>query len=111
MRAPPRPPPVGLLVRELTGDMQLTKKEMAETQMIVTTPEKWDVITRKVCLWVHARASTGGRAGRDAAASSSCSRGIVDMGHQRLAACLQARLRQAAYKLALAAHWPAMDDG
>ncbi len=37
----------GLLVKELTGDMQLTKKEMAETQMIVTTPEKWDVITRK----------------------------------------------------------------
>lgn len=38
----------GLVVRELTGDMQLTKKELAETQMIVTTPEKWDVITRKV---------------------------------------------------------------
>lgn len=28
--------------------MQLTKRELAETQMIVTTPEKWDVITRKV---------------------------------------------------------------
>ncbi|CAI5529834.1 unnamed protein product [Closterium sp. Naga37s-1] len=39
--------PLGLAVRELTGDMQLTKKEMEETQMIVTTPEKWDVITRK----------------------------------------------------------------
>ncbi|PNG99612.1 Activating signal cointegrator 1 complex subunit 3, partial [Tetrabaena socialis] len=39
--------PLGLLVRELTGDMQLTKKELAETQMIVTTPEKWDVVTRK----------------------------------------------------------------
>eukprot|EP00887_Chlorella_sp_A99_P000213 scaffold13.g213.t1 len=38
---------LGLSVRELTGDMQLSKKEMAETQMIVTTPEKWDVITRK----------------------------------------------------------------
>lgn len=37
----------GLVVRELTGDMQLTKREMEETQMIVTTPEKWDVITRK----------------------------------------------------------------
>lgn len=34
-------------VRELTGDMQLTKKEIQETQMIVTTPEKWDVVTRK----------------------------------------------------------------
>lgn len=39
--------PLGLSVRELTGDLQLSKKEMAETQMIVTTPEKWDVITRK----------------------------------------------------------------
>ncbi|KAL7670074.1 hypothetical protein ACOME3_005012 [Neoechinorhynchus agilis] len=35
-------------VRELTGDMQLTKREMQETQLIVTTPEKWDVITRKI---------------------------------------------------------------
>lgn len=39
--------PPGLEVRELTGDMQLTKREMAATNMIVTTPEKWDVITRK----------------------------------------------------------------
>uniref|UniRef100_A0A1D2A263 Activating signal cointegrator 1 complex subunit 3 n=1 Tax=Auxenochlorella protothecoides TaxID=3075 RepID=A0A1D2A263_AUXPR len=39
--------PLGLRVKELTGDMQLSRKEMAETQMIVTTPEKWDVITRK----------------------------------------------------------------
>jgi hypothetical protein len=30
-----------------TGDMQLTKEEIAETQIIVTTPEKWDVVTRK----------------------------------------------------------------
>jgi hypothetical protein len=27
--------------------MQLTKAEIAETQVIVTTPEKWDVVTRK----------------------------------------------------------------
>ncbi|KAF5178468.1 Dexh-box atp-dependent rna helicase dexh14 [Thalictrum thalictroides] len=39
--------PLNLCVKELTGDMQLTKKEIEETQMIVTTPEKWDVITRK----------------------------------------------------------------
>uniref|UniRef100_A0A1D1YQG8 RNA helicase n=1 Tax=Anthurium amnicola TaxID=1678845 RepID=A0A1D1YQG8_9ARAE len=39
--------PLNLSVRELTGDMQLSKKELEETQMIVTTPEKWDVITRK----------------------------------------------------------------
>lgn len=34
-------------MRELTGDMQLTKTEIQQTQMIVTTPEKWDVVTRK----------------------------------------------------------------
>jgi antiviral helicase SLH1 len=31
---------LGMKVRELTGDMQLTKHEINETQMIVTTPEK-----------------------------------------------------------------------
>jgi len=39
--------PYGVKVGELTGDHQLTKAQIAETQMIVTTPEKWDVITRK----------------------------------------------------------------
>ncbi|XP_015598741.1 activating signal cointegrator 1 complex subunit 3 [Cephus cinctus] len=39
--------PLGVSVRELTGDMQLTKAEIQQTQMIVTTPEKWDVVTRK----------------------------------------------------------------
>jgi activating signal cointegrator complex subunit 3 len=39
--------PLGLSVRELTGDTQLSKKELDETTMLVTTPEKWDVITRK----------------------------------------------------------------
>lgn len=39
--------PLGLVVRELTGDMQLTKSEIMATQMLITTPEKWDVITRK----------------------------------------------------------------
>ena len=29
------------------GDMQMTRAEIAETQIIVTTPEKWDVVTRK----------------------------------------------------------------
>ncbi|KAK0543882.1 putative steryl acetyl hydrolase mug81 [Tilletia horrida] len=38
---------LGIKVREFTGDMQLTRQEIAETQMIVTTPEKWDVATRK----------------------------------------------------------------
>jgi len=39
--------PLGITVRELTGDMQMTKAEIASTQMIITTPEKWDVVTRK----------------------------------------------------------------
>ena len=38
---------LGVQVREFTGDMQLTKKEIVQTQIIVTTPEKWDVVTRK----------------------------------------------------------------
>ncbi|CAO1621678.1 unnamed protein product [Sympodiomycopsis kandeliae] len=38
---------LGVKVRELTGDMQMTRQEIADTQMIVTTPEKWDVVTRK----------------------------------------------------------------
>ena len=37
----------GITVRELTGDQQLTKQQIAETQLIITTPEKWDIITRK----------------------------------------------------------------
>ena len=34
-------------VRELTGDVQLTKQQIQETQIVVTTPEKWDIVTRK----------------------------------------------------------------
>ena len=34
-------------VKELTGDMQLTKAEAERADIIVTTPEKWDVVTRK----------------------------------------------------------------
>ncbi|CAL8467727.1 g7265 [Coccomyxa elongata] len=37
----------GIQVKELTGDMNLTKGEIDATQIIVTTPEKWDIITRK----------------------------------------------------------------
>ena len=36
-----------LNVRELTGDMQLTKDEISTSQMLVLTPEKFDVIGRK----------------------------------------------------------------
>uniref|UniRef100_A0A915HM77 U5 small nuclear ribonucleoprotein 200 kDa helicase n=1 Tax=Romanomermis culicivorax TaxID=13658 RepID=A0A915HM77_ROMCU len=36
-----------LKVAELTGDSQMTKEQIAETQIIVCTPEKLDVVTRK----------------------------------------------------------------
>jgi activating signal cointegrator complex subunit 3 len=39
--------PLGMVVKEFTGDMQLTKNEIMESQLLVTTPEKYDVITRK----------------------------------------------------------------
>lgn len=34
-------------VSELTGDHQLTREQIEATQLIVCTPEKWDIITRK----------------------------------------------------------------
>lgn len=36
-----------LTVSELTGDHQLTREQIAASQVIVCTPEKWDIITRK----------------------------------------------------------------
>lgn len=29
------------------GDMQLTRQEVTDSQLLVTTPEKYDVVTRK----------------------------------------------------------------
>ncbi|XP_026402952.1 DExH-box ATP-dependent RNA helicase DExH12-like [Papaver somniferum] len=34
-------------VKELSGDQSLTRQQIDDTQIIVTTPEKWDIITRK----------------------------------------------------------------
>ncbi|KAL6051437.1 U5 small nuclear ribonucleoprotein helicase [Balamuthia mandrillaris] len=39
--------PLGITVKELSGDVNLTKQQINETQLIITTPEKWDIITRK----------------------------------------------------------------
>ena len=39
--------PLGLVVNELSGDASLSRHEMEETDVIITTPEKWDVVTRK----------------------------------------------------------------
>jgi activating signal cointegrator complex subunit 3 len=37
----------GVVVKEFTGDLTLTRQELLETHIIVSTPEKWDVMTRK----------------------------------------------------------------
>eukprot|EP00957_Ditylum_brightwellii_P082642 6283800-Ditylum_brightwellii.AAC.1 len=37
----------GVTVRELSGDSSLTRQQISETQIIVTTPEKWDIVTRQ----------------------------------------------------------------
>ncbi len=39
--------PLGLVVKENTGDVQLSRSEVEEANLIVVTPEKWDVVTRK----------------------------------------------------------------
>lgn len=39
--------PYSVKVSELTGDSQLTKDQIASTQLIISTPEKYDIITRK----------------------------------------------------------------
>mmetsp|Transcript_15719 Transcript_15719/g.29656 ORF Transcript_15719/g.29656 Transcript_15719/m.29656 type:complete len:2127 (-) Transcript_15719:145-6525(-) len=38
---------LNVVVRELTGDMQLSRVEAERADILVTTPEKWDVVTRK----------------------------------------------------------------
>ena len=37
----------GIKVKELTGDTHLSRQQIEEANIIVTTPEKWDIITRK----------------------------------------------------------------
>ncbi|EDO14727.1 hypothetical protein Kpol_1075p5 [Vanderwaltozyma polyspora DSM 70294] len=39
--------PFGIKVSELTGDSNLTSQQISETHILVSTPEKWDIITRK----------------------------------------------------------------
>lgn len=38
---------LGITVKELSGDQNLNKQQISQTQIIVTTPEKWDVVTRR----------------------------------------------------------------
>lgn len=39
--------PLGITVDELSGDQNLSAEQLQGTQLIVTTPEKWDIVTRK----------------------------------------------------------------
>jgi pre-mRNA-splicing helicase BRR2 len=39
--------PYNINVSEFTGDAQLSVQQLESTQLIVTTPEKWDIVTRK----------------------------------------------------------------
>lgn len=39
--------PFNLVVEELTGDHQLDQRQISKAQIIVCTPEKWDIVTRK----------------------------------------------------------------
>lgn len=36
-----------IVVKELSGDQNLSRQQIEETHIIVTTPEKWDIVTRK----------------------------------------------------------------
>lgn len=84
-RVPCSPPvlPAPRQVRELTGDMSLTKGEIEETQVIVVTPEKWDIITRK---------SGAARAAPPRAIAAGISPGIAEGGAAR-APTMHARLQ------------------
>ena len=37
----------GVTVNELSGDSSLTRQQISETQLLVTTPEKFDIVTRQ----------------------------------------------------------------
>jgi len=43
--------PLGMVVRELTGDMQLTRAAAEAANILVTTPEKWDGTYKLRCLY------------------------------------------------------------
>lgn len=39
--------PLGLQVSELSGDTATSQAQLLQTQLVVATPEKWDIVTRK----------------------------------------------------------------
>uniref|UniRef100_A0A1I7XD40 Helicase ATP-binding domain-containing protein n=1 Tax=Heterorhabditis bacteriophora TaxID=37862 RepID=A0A1I7XD40_HETBA len=43
--------PYGISVGEMTGDSQMSKEQFMATQIIVCTPEKYDIVTRKAAVY------------------------------------------------------------
>ena len=62
--------PLGIIVREYTGDSTLTKQEAESAHVLVVTPEKWDVVTRR-----------DGSTTSDGTLGSSCGLLILDEVH------------------------------
>lgn len=40
--------PLGLVVHELTADVHLSRRDLDKIHIIVTVPEKWDILTRSI---------------------------------------------------------------
>lgn len=40
--------PYNIKVAEVTGDTHLTKSKLKSTQVLIATPEKWDILSRKI---------------------------------------------------------------
>ncbi|KAJ1446965.1 Sec63 Brl domain-containing protein [Pelagophyceae sp. CCMP2097] len=66
--------PLGLHVFELTGDAQLSQRDAARAHVLVVTPEKWDVVTRK-------QGGGGGAGDAGGSLASRCGLLIVDEIH------------------------------
>ncbi|KAA8490499.1 U5 small nuclear ribonucleoprotein [Porphyridium purpureum] len=47
---------LGISVAELTGDASLSRRQMDSTHVVVSTPEKWDILTRKTAQGVRSLA-------------------------------------------------------
>eukprot|EP01053_Blabericola_migrator_P000612 Blabericola_migrator_1__611@NODE_114_length_13851_cov_137_870429_g102_i0_p1_GENE_NODE_114_length_13851_cov_137_870429_g102_i0NODE_114_length_13851_cov_137_870429_g102_i0_p1_ORF_typecomplete_len2172_score419_16Sec63/PF02889_16/1_8e58Sec63/PF02889_16/2_6e55DEAD/PF00270_29/3_5e26DEAD/PF00270_29/1_9e03DEAD/PF00270_29/3_7e24Helicase_C/PF00271_31/5_8e13Helicase_C/PF00271_31/7_6e03Helicase_C/PF00271_31/1e14ResIII/PF04851_15/1e12ResIII/PF04851_15/2_3e12AAA_19/PF13245_6/1_2e05AAA_19/PF13245_6/0_00062AAA_ len=63
---------VGVKVAEFTGDMPLTRAELGQIHLIVTVPEKWDILTRN---------AVGGTAADNDSVMSHLSLLIIDEVH------------------------------
>jgi activating signal cointegrator complex subunit 3 len=99
-----------LIVRELTGDMQLTRAEAESAHVIVTTPEKWDVVTRKSGMDENALGNQCGLLIIDEVHLLADERGaVIESVVSRLHRLVESRQRQVRI-VALSATLPNYDD-